>query len=110
MSLAEAVQVGNRRLGDAKAVGRLLGCSWRTVYRLADGGKIPSGCKLGALRRWDLSEIEAFIAGGCKPPNAQSKPVGLLSSRKLKSVMAFVGALWAVLRLAVLAVERLWRH
>jgi len=57
-----------RRLGDAKAVSQVLGCSWRTVYRLADAGKIPSGHKLGALRRWDLSEIEAFIAGGCKPP------------------------------------------
>jgi predicted DNA-binding transcriptional regulator AlpA len=68
MSLTHSVQVSTRRLGDAKAVGQALGCSWRTVYRLADAGKIPSGCKLGALRRWDLSEIEAFIAGGCKPP------------------------------------------
>ena len=58
----------NVRLADAKAVGKVLGCSWRTVYRLADAGKIPSGFKLGALRRWDLSEIEMFIAGGCKPP------------------------------------------
>ena len=68
MSLAQAIQIGNRRLGDAKAVGRVLGLSWRTVYRLADAGKIPQGYKLGTSRRWDLSEIEAFIAGGCKPP------------------------------------------
>ena len=58
-----------RRLGDAKAVGRVLDLSWRTVYRLADAGKIPPGYKLGASRRWDLAEIEAFIASGCKPPN-----------------------------------------
>ena len=69
MSIVQAT----RRLGDAKAVGELLGCSWRTVYRLADAGKIPAGCKLGALRRWDLAEIEAFIAGGCKPPKATAK-------------------------------------
>jgi predicted DNA-binding transcriptional regulator AlpA len=68
MSLAQAIERPARRLGDAKAVGKVLDLSWRTVYRLADAGKIPSGFKLGASRRWDLSEIEAFIAGGCKPP------------------------------------------
>jgi excisionase family DNA binding protein len=60
-----------RRLGDAKAVGQLLDVSWRTVYRLADAGKIPAGMKLGASRRWDLSEIQRFIAEGCKPMNAR---------------------------------------
>jgi excisionase family DNA binding protein len=52
---------------DAKEVGRLLGCSWRTVFRLADAGRIPWGVKLGSLRRWDLSQIEDFIAAGCQP-------------------------------------------
>jgi excisionase family DNA binding protein len=56
------------RLVDAKEAARRLGCSWRTVLRLADRGAIPWGVKLGALRRWDLLELEAFIAGGCKPP------------------------------------------
>jgi excisionase family DNA binding protein len=55
------------RLIDAKEVGRMLGCSWRHVLRLADEGVLPWGYKLGRLRRWDLSEIEAFIASGCKP-------------------------------------------
>jgi predicted DNA-binding transcriptional regulator AlpA len=59
-----------RRLIDAKEVGRILGCSWRHVMRLADQGTLPWGCKLGSLRRWDASEIEAFIAGGCKPAQA----------------------------------------
>jgi excisionase family DNA binding protein len=62
-----------RRLINAKAVGHLLGCSWRTVLRLADAGKIPQGHKLGALRRWDMAEVEAFIASGCKPPKALTK-------------------------------------
>jgi predicted DNA-binding transcriptional regulator AlpA len=56
-----------RRLIDAKELGRLLGCSWRHALRLADQGLLPWGCKLGRLRRWDLAEIEAFIAGGCQP-------------------------------------------
>jgi predicted DNA-binding transcriptional regulator AlpA len=56
-----------RRLVDVKDVGRLLGCSWRTVLRLADAGRIPWGVKLGALRRWDLQQIEDFVAGGCQP-------------------------------------------
>lgn len=68
MSLVQTIDWPTRRLGDSKAVGQMLGCSWRTVYRLADSGRIPSGHKLGALRRWDLSEIEAFIANGCKSP------------------------------------------
>jgi predicted DNA-binding transcriptional regulator AlpA len=56
-----------RRLIDAREVGQLLGCSWRQVLLLADEGRVPWGCKLGRLRRWDLSEIESFIASGCKP-------------------------------------------
>ncbi len=55
------------RLADAKEVGRVLACSWRHVLRLADRGVIPWGVKLGALRRWDLAEIEEFIVAGCKP-------------------------------------------
>ena len=64
-----------RRLGDCKAVGQVLGCSWRTVIRLADRGAIPTGFKLGALRRWDLVELDTFIASGCKPPKATTKGV-----------------------------------
>jgi excisionase family DNA binding protein len=57
-----------RRLADAREVARLLGCSWRTVLRLADAGLFPWGVKLGSLRRWDLREVEDFIAAGCRPP------------------------------------------
>jgi hypothetical protein len=62
-----------RHLGDSKAVGLVFQCNWRTVVRLADAGKIPPGYKLGALRRWDMAEIEAFIANGCRPLKATSK-------------------------------------
>lgn len=57
----------SRRLIDCHEVARRLGCSWRTVYRLADTGRIPWGLKLGSLRRWDAAEIDAFIASGCRP-------------------------------------------
>jgi excisionase family DNA binding protein len=57
----------SHRLVDAKEVARTLGCSWRTVLRLADAGIIPWGVKLGALRRWNLDDIEQFITSGCKP-------------------------------------------
>ena len=72
---SEAIREETRRLGDAKAVGRVLALSWRTVYRLADRGAIPPGFKIGSSRRWDLAEIEAFIARGCKPPKSTAKGV-----------------------------------
>jgi predicted DNA-binding transcriptional regulator AlpA len=77
MSLSQAIEQPTRRLGDAKAVGRVLDLSWRTVYRLADAGKIPSGFKLGASRRWDLAQIEEFIRDGCKPPKPTGRGVRL---------------------------------
>jgi excisionase family DNA binding protein len=65
------VPFGGARLLNAQEVAELLGCSWRTVLRLADAGKIPWGVKLGSLRRWDQQELEQFIEGGCKPLRRQ---------------------------------------
>jgi predicted DNA-binding transcriptional regulator AlpA len=59
-----------RHLLDAREVGARLGCSWQTVFRLADRGAMPLGVKLGALRRWDAHELEAWIAAGCRPVRA----------------------------------------
>jgi predicted DNA-binding transcriptional regulator AlpA len=67
LTVAPAAAASTRRLLDAKAVGERLGCSWRTVFRLADRGAMPPGLKLGALRRWDAEQLENWIAGGCKP-------------------------------------------
>jgi excisionase family DNA binding protein len=52
---------------DVKAVGQLLGCSARHVYRLSDSGKMPRPMKLGALVRWNRSAVLAWIADGCQP-------------------------------------------
>ena len=49
---------------DAREAARLLGCSPRTIYRLADAGHSPWGVKLGYLRRWDILQLEEFIAAG----------------------------------------------
>ena len=55
-----------RNLIDVKIVAQKYGCDERSVFRFADAGKIPFGVKLGSLRRWDIAEIDAHIAGGCK--------------------------------------------
>jgi excisionase family DNA binding protein len=64
-----------RRLIDAKEAGKYLGCSWRTLLRLADSGRVPWGVKIGALRRWDIRELEEFVSSGCKPPRTAGRRV-----------------------------------
>ena len=59
--------VPGTRLGTKEDVARMCAMAWRTVLRNADRGAMPSGYKIGALRRWDLDEVAAWIAGGCKP-------------------------------------------
>lgn len=49
----------------AHDVARLLACSPRTVYRLADAGRMPAAIRLGSLIRWPRAAIEAWIAEGC---------------------------------------------
>jgi predicted DNA-binding transcriptional regulator AlpA len=54
-----------KRLADANAIAARTGMSARTVYRYADAGLMPWGHKIGSLRRWDMEEIERWIAAGC---------------------------------------------
>lgn len=57
-----------RMMGDVHTVAQKYGgVDPRSIFRWADAGKIPFGVKLGSLRRWDLAEIDAHIAGGCRP-------------------------------------------
>jgi predicted DNA-binding transcriptional regulator AlpA len=69
--MSAVAETTTRRLIDVKQVGHLYGMNWRTVYRFADLGLIPAGLKLGALRRWDESEVLAHIAAGCPPVKAR---------------------------------------
>lgn len=56
-----------RMLIDVRTVAAKYGADERSIFRWADAGKIPFGVKLGSLRRWDIGEIDAHIASGCKP-------------------------------------------
>lgn len=58
-------RVTGRKLGDVKAVAEKLDCSPRHVYRLADAGRMPAPLRLASLVRWDLEEIDRWIADGC---------------------------------------------
>ena len=65
---ADATPAPLPALLDVETLRALLGnCSARHAYRLADSGRMPRPIKLGALVRWRRDEIEAWIAGGCKP-------------------------------------------
>lgn len=57
-------------------VARLLGCSARTVYRLADSGRMPRPVKLSALVRWSRQEIEQWVASGCPKVGKEGQYVG----------------------------------
>ncbi|MBM3288628.1 MAG: helix-turn-helix domain-containing protein, partial [Candidatus Hydrogenedentes bacterium] len=48
-----------------KQVSKLLNCSCRTVWRLADAGRIPRPISLNSLRRWDRSVLDDWIGNGC---------------------------------------------
>ena len=61
----EAAQPARPALLTAKEVAQLLSCSPRTVYRLADSGRIPPPVRLGALVRWSRRALEDWIADGC---------------------------------------------
>ncbi len=52
-------------------VAKLLSCSSRHVYRLADRSAIPQPVRLGALVRWRRDEIEQWITAGC--PNVRKE-------------------------------------
>ena len=53
---------------DVSEVARLLNCSPRHVYRLANSGRMPRGVRLGALVRWNPGVIEEWIDDSCPRP------------------------------------------
>lgn len=52
---------------DVRAVARFLDCSPRHVFRLADAGRMPAPVRIGALVRWRRSDLDAWLADGCRP-------------------------------------------
>lgn len=73
MNQQNSIPEKHRRLGDVKDVATITKQSTRSVTRNADRGLMPTGVKIGALRRWNLDEIEAWIVGGCKPIRTAGK-------------------------------------
>lgn len=69
--MASSIQTA-RRLISAPEVGRKLGIHPRSVFRLADGGRIPYGLKIGAARRWDETALDAWITKGCPPETREA--------------------------------------
>jgi excisionase family DNA binding protein len=57
----------NAALLDVEQVAELLNCSARHVYRLADAGHMPPPVRLGTLVRWRRQDLDAWLAGGCRP-------------------------------------------
>ena len=53
------------RLLSVQSVAELLGCSTRSVRRLADRGAMPAPIKIGGLVRWRADDIDCWIAEGC---------------------------------------------
>ncbi len=58
---------------DVKAVSVQLCCSPRTVYRLADAGRMPRPVKVGSLVRWRRADILEWIAGDCRDLSASRR-------------------------------------
>ena len=61
---------------DVKSVARLLSCSSRHVYRMADAGKLPRPRKLGALVRWSREDLSQWIGAGCPAVRSEERRVG----------------------------------
>ena len=56
-------------------VAQMLACSPRSVYRLADAGRIPPPVRIGGLVRWPRAALEQWIKDGCPVPrNRQNWP------------------------------------
>lgn len=51
--------------------------SKRHIYRLVDSGRMPAPIKLGRLNRWRRTEIEQWIANGCKPVRSGAAKGGI---------------------------------
>ena len=59
----------------ATGVAKMLACSPRSIYRLADAGRIPPPVRIGGLVRWPRAALEQWIAEGCPVPrNRQNWP------------------------------------
>lgn len=64
---APAASESTPRLLNVAQVAERLNLGVRTVHRHMSDGTLPAGLKLGGRRLMNEAELNAFIAGGCKP-------------------------------------------
>ncbi len=62
IKLASAVEPA---LLDDRAVARMLDCSWRHIYRMADAGRLPRPIRFGSLVRWRKCDLDQWLSEGC---------------------------------------------
>lgn len=54
-----------QRLISVKEIARRTGLSERSIWRLRDGGALPTPVKFGRLCRWRESDVDSWMAAGC---------------------------------------------
>lgn len=52
---------------DMKAAAKLLDLSERTVWGMANSGRMPKPIKIGRAVRWSHEELRAWVNAGCPP-------------------------------------------
>ena len=67
---AHPASTDRRLIGIDDVCPHLVRMSKRAWLRLCDAGRAPWGVKLGGRRLWDAAELDAWIAGGCRPVRA----------------------------------------
>jgi excisionase family DNA binding protein len=65
-AVGHSTQIG-LLLIDAREFARLLGVSQRTLWRLLAARQLIPPLKLGGSTRWRISDVQAWIEGGCEP-------------------------------------------
>jgi Protein of unknown function (DUF1580) len=114
----ETIQVGGTRCTSREALQRFFERLSQPVQAGAvGGGQSQPGSIVGHR---NVAQRQAKEAGrklaepraSGKPPRASTRTVWvrLLNSRTFRAIATGLGVLSAVLRLAILAMERLWRH
>lgn len=59
---------------DMKAAAKLLDLSERTVWGMANSGRMPKPIRIGRAVRWSYEELRAWVNAGCPPQGEWKRP------------------------------------